>query len=63
MIVEVRMTMKASRAKIWAALADIENAAELINGIEKIEIVESRGVIRKAALQDLNDIKSAVERV
>jgi len=63
MIVEVRMTMKASRAKIWAALADIENAAELVNGIEKIEIVESRGMIRKAALQDLNDIKSAVERV
>jgi len=57
------MTGAASRAKIWAALADIENAAELVNGIEKIEIVESRGMIRKAALQDLNDIKSAVERV
>jgi len=57
------MTGAASRAKIWAALADIENAAELVNGIEKIEIVESRGMVRKAALQDLNDIKSAVERV
>jgi carbon monoxide dehydrogenase subunit G len=39
MIVEARMTMKASRAKIWAALTDIENAARIVSGIEKIEIV------------------------
>jgi hypothetical protein len=40
MIVEAQVTINGSRAAIWAAITDIENAAELISGIEKIEVVE-----------------------
>lgn len=40
MIVEVQVTIDASRAAIWSAIADIEHAAKVIRGIEKIEIVE-----------------------
>lgn len=40
MLVEVQVTINASRAAIWAAIADIENAAKIIRGIENIEIVE-----------------------
>ena len=40
MIVEAQVTINASRAAIWAAITDIENAAEIISGIEKIEILE-----------------------
>jgi hypothetical protein len=40
MVVEVRVTINGSKAAIWAAMADIENAAEIISGIEKIEVVE-----------------------
>ena len=40
MIVEAQVTINASKAAIWAAITDIENASEIISGIEKIEIVE-----------------------
>jgi Polyketide cyclase / dehydrase and lipid transport len=40
MLVEVRVTINASKAAIWAAITDIENAAEIISGIENIEVVE-----------------------
>lgn len=40
MIVEVQVTIKGSRAAVWAAITDIENAAKIIRGIERIEIVE-----------------------
>ena len=40
MIVEARVTINGSRAAIWAAITDIENASEIISGIEKIEVVE-----------------------
>ena len=40
MIVEAQVTINGSKAAIWAAITDIENASEIINGIEKIEIVE-----------------------
>jgi hypothetical protein len=40
MIVEVQVPINASRAAIWAAMTDIEHAAETIRGIEAIEIVE-----------------------
>ena len=40
MIVEVQVTIKASGAAIWNAITDIENASEIISGIEKIEIIE-----------------------
>lgn len=40
MRVEVAVTINASRAAIWRVMTDIENAAAIITGIEKIEIVE-----------------------
>jgi hypothetical protein len=40
MIVEAQVTINGSKAAIWAAIADIENASEIISGIEKIEVVE-----------------------
>ena len=39
MRVTAEVTITAPRAAIWAAIADIENAARFILGIEKIEIV------------------------
>jgi len=40
MNVEVQVPIQGSRAAIWAAITDIENAAKSISGILKIEIVE-----------------------
>ena len=40
MLVEAQVTVNGSRAAIWAAITDIENAAEIISGIENIEVVE-----------------------
>ena len=40
MLVEVQVTINGSRAATWAAMTDIENAAETISGIEKIEVLE-----------------------
>ncbi len=40
MIVEARVTINGSRAAVWNAIRDVEHAAEMIRGIEKIEIVE-----------------------
>ena len=40
MIVEARVVIKGSRAAVWAAMTDIENAAKIIRGIEKIEVLE-----------------------
>ena len=40
MIVDVQVAIHGTRAAIWAAMTDIEHAAELISGIEKIEILE-----------------------
>ena len=40
MIVEVQVTINASRTAVWNAITNIENAAEFISGIEKIEVVE-----------------------
>ena len=40
MIVEAQVTINGSRAATWAAITDIENAAETLSGIEKIEVVE-----------------------
>jgi hypothetical protein len=39
MLVEVQVTINGSKAAIWAAMANIENAAEIISGIENIEVV------------------------
>ena len=40
MIVEAQVPINGSKTAIWAAITNIENAAEIISGIEKIEIVE-----------------------
>jgi hypothetical protein len=40
MIVEAQVTVKGSKAAIWAAITNIENAAEIISGIENIEVLE-----------------------
>jgi len=40
MLVEVQVTIHGSRAAIWAAITDIENASETISGIDRIEVVE-----------------------
>jgi hypothetical protein len=40
MIVEAQMTISGSKAAVWAAITNIEMAAAIISGIEKIEIVE-----------------------
>ena len=40
MIVEVQVTINGSKAAIWAAITNIENASETISGIEKIEVLE-----------------------
>src|SRR5215216_2688495 len=47
MIVEVQVTINGSRAAIWAAITDIEHAAETIRGIDSIEVLEkpARGLV------------------
>jgi len=40
MLVEARVTINGSRAAIWAAITNIENAAETISGIKNIEVLE-----------------------
>jgi len=40
MLVEVRVTINGSKAAIWAAITNIEKAAETISGIMSIEVVE-----------------------
>jgi uncharacterized protein YndB with AHSA1/START domain len=40
MLVEAQVTINGSRAAVWAAITDLDNAAANLSGIEKIEIVE-----------------------
>lgn len=40
MLVEAQVTINGSKAAIWAAITNIENAAKTISGIEKTEVVE-----------------------
>ena len=40
MIVEAQVTINASKAAIWAAITNIENATETISGIEHLEVLE-----------------------
>jgi hypothetical protein len=42
MLVEAHVTINGSRAAIWAAITDIENAANMLSGVEKIEILEKQ---------------------
>lgn len=40
MTVEAHITINATKAAVWAAMTNIEGAADIISGIEKIEVVE-----------------------
>ena len=40
MLVEAQVTINGSKAATWAVITNIANAAEIISGIEKIEVVE-----------------------
>jgi hypothetical protein len=40
MLVEAQVTVSGSRAAVWAAITDIENAPETISGIDNIEVLE-----------------------
>ena len=40
MLVEAQVTIKGSKPAVWAAITDIENAAKIIRGIERIEVVD-----------------------
>ena len=40
MIVEAQVTVNGSKAAIWAAITNIENASEIISGIENIEVLQ-----------------------
>jgi hypothetical protein len=39
-IVEAQVTVNGSKAAIWAAITNIENASAIISGIENIEVLE-----------------------
>lgn len=40
MIVEADVTINGSKAAVWAATTDIANLAQVLSGVEKIEIVQ-----------------------
>lgn len=40
MLVEAQMTINASKAKLWAVLANLEDGPQIIRGIKKIAIVD-----------------------
>ena len=40
MLVEAQVTINGSKAAIWAAITNIENASQTISGIENIEVLE-----------------------
>ena len=40
MLVEVQVSINGTRAAIWAAITNIENATDIISGIERIEILD-----------------------
>src|SRR6516165_7017385 len=40
MIVDVQVTINGSKAAVWAAITNIENASKIISGILNIEILE-----------------------
>ena len=40
MIVEAQVTINGSKAAVWAAITNIENASKIMSGIENIEVLE-----------------------
>src|SRR5262249_47807015 len=47
MLVEARVNINGSKAAVWAAITNIENATEIVSGIESIEVLEkpARGLV------------------
>jgi hypothetical protein len=47
MIVEAQVTIRGSREAVWAAITDLEDASEILGGVERIEILErpARGLV------------------
>lgn len=41
MIVEAQIAVRGSQAALWAAITDVARAADLVKGIESIELVET----------------------
>jgi hypothetical protein len=66
MIVEAQVDIKSSRSATWAAIADIENAAAIVKGIVRIEIVEKPAVglvgLRWRETRILFDEEATVEK-
>jgi len=52
MIVEAQVTIKGSKAAVWTAITDIENASETISGIKNIEVLMIPSL--KVSLKDLS---------
>jgi carbon monoxide dehydrogenase subunit G len=40
MLVEVQVIINGSKAAVWALITNIENASEILSGVEKIEILD-----------------------
>ncbi len=40
MVVEAQVTINGSKAAVWAAITNIENAADIISGIKDIEVLD-----------------------
>jgi len=64
MLVEAQVTINGSRAAIWAAITNIENASETISGIENIEVLEKTGkrARRTKVARDPNSIRQGSYR-
>lgn len=40
MIVEAAVTISGAKAAVWAVITNISNAAQILSGVEKIEVIE-----------------------
>jgi hypothetical protein len=40
MLIEAKVNIDATRPVVWAVITDIENAAEILSGVDKMEVVE-----------------------
>ena len=61
MFVEAQVTINGSKAAIWAAITNIQNASEIISGIENIEVLErpAKRASRPKVARDPNAIRQA----